>query len=245
MAFSINIGKIYFNTELGSIVTEQKLKLKLDSEKLKRMVNTLPPVTMVNSSNSVDPGFRSSYFARPNKTGGYKTTESSLANNKPFGFNRKPKKRPYGQKTSAGYKKPQLKKVRKVNTNPPTDFDLHLKALQENFPKAFPQNTRIPLGSKIRQRVSEALGISNKEANLFLFWYCHGSKYLDNFKVGAPKVDLDGNVVEEVTTQDIKTKNNTFNILQASIQKKKEQELIKTELALKDENGNDKDSSES
>lgn len=228
----------------SSIVTEQKLKLKLDSDKLKRMVTSTISKQTYNNNASLSRDSRHGYaphynrnaHTNPEQSGNDSNSSSAYFMPKnPSAFNNtdgkfkkpynKPKK-PYNNKFGSKDKprKPFIKHKRFVDPTPPSTFDLHLMALQEKFPKAFVKETRIPLGSNLRHSIAEALSISNKEANLFLFWYCHGSKYLDNFTIGANKVDLDGNIVGQVTIEDIKIKNDAFNILQESIKRKKEKE---------------------
>lgn len=83
-----------------------------------------------------------------------------------------------------------------------TTFLLHLKTLQLKYPISFPQNTRPTLKKGITLDIAKELGISNRAAKKFMAWYTLSPLYLQLHKVGMPRYDLNGNIIDYITQKE-------------------------------------------
>lgn len=81
-------------------------------------------------------------------------------------------------------------------------FLLQLKTLQLKYPISFPKSTRPALKKGITLDIAKELGISNRAAKKFMAWYTLSPLYLQLHKVGMPRYDLNGNIIEHITQKE-------------------------------------------
>jgi ProP effector len=82
--------------------------------------------------------------------------------------------------------------------------DIIIGVLAERFPKCFTLDEirRAPLKIGIREDIVAYDLISSRQLGLALRTYCRNPIYLQSIKVGAGRVDLDGNVISVVTADE-------------------------------------------
>lgn len=100
----------------------------------------------------------------------------------------------------------------------PPDINLmieQLYTLRQKHQLAFPLLARPSLKKGITKDISASLGISNNAAKKFIAWYSFSKQYLQLHKEGAPRLDLNGNVVGCVTLEEAEQKERLLNSIWA------------------------------
>lgn len=84
--------------------------------------------------------------------------------------------------------------------------DIAIGLLADRFPQCFTvdETRRLPLKIGIREDIVAHDVFSSRQLNLALRTYCGNPVYLQSIKVGAKRIDLDGNVTSIVTADEEK-----------------------------------------
>lgn len=107
------------------------------------------------------------------------------------------------------FKSKQKKYKKQIRVLSPQEQKLKdiLKQLRKKHPLAFPKDDNPILKIGIREDIIDSLGISKTLARQFCDWYSAARDYKKNHKMGAKRLNLEGQVVDIVTkSQEIKKK---------------------------------------
>jgi ProP effector len=82
--------------------------------------------------------------------------------------------------------------------------DVTIGLLADRFPQCFTvdETRRLPLKIGIREDIVAYDVISSRRLGLALRMYCRNPVYLRSIKIGAKRIDLDGNVTSVVTAEE-------------------------------------------
>jgi hypothetical protein len=127
--------------------------------------------------------------------------------------NQKDKKSPKKDFKGKSESKPSLVNLMKIKTSQKVipkaikQMIAYWHVLMQEYPLAFPVNSRPALKKGIVNDIASALQISKNAAKRFMSWYTSSKKYLASHQENCPRLDLHGLVVGCVSKEEADGKN--------------------------------------
>ena len=106
--------------------------------------------------------------------------------------------------------KPKSPEPKQVQPKPPKltieRYNEYRAILTQKFPTAFPEDDYLPLTRHAHKDVAKALNITDTIARAFLKRYTQKGRYLEKYRVGVWRVDINGNPTDQITEQLVEDK---------------------------------------